>query len=270
MATTSLMALRSSALPQTYATHPQPPLMLRTNQTAAPLLAATRKHSPKINNTKLVPNRLITPRCVHTEASKNSTASPPEASHAGSRKAGAVQEMCVYEFNERDRNSPAYLPFSLNFQFNFRKGVPNGAVGDLILFTNKIYDGTLQMRLGISAGTCTLIKYYPEKDGQRYEASFSFYFGDYGHISMQGAYLTFEDSFLAVTGGTGIFAGVYGTVKLHQITFPNKFLYTFYLQGIDDLPEELTRVPVPPSPSVKPSFAAARAMRGATAPNYTD
>lgn len=247
--------------------------MLRINQTAAPLLAATRKlHFPKLNST-LVPNRLITPRCVHTEASKNSTASvPPAASpHAGSRRAaGAVQEMCVYEFNERDRNSPAYLPFSFNFQFNFRKGVPNGAVGDLILFTNKIYDGTLQMRLGISAGTCTLIKYYPEKDGQRYEASFSFYFGDYGHISMQGAYLTFEDSVLAVTGGTGIFSGVYGTVKLHQITFPNKFLYTFYLQGIDDLPEELTRVPVPPSPSVKPSFAAARARPGATAPNYTD
>lgn len=176
--------------------------------------------------------------------------------------------MSIYEFNENDRNSPAYLPFSLQFDFN--KLLPSGALGDLVPFTNKLYDGSLKMRLGITAGICILIKFVPERNGHRYEAIFSFYLGDYGHIAVQGPYLTYEDSHLAITGGSGIFAGVYGTVKLHQITFPNKLLYTFYLRGIDKLPEELTRDPIPPSPSVMPSRAAARARPGATAPNYSD
>lgn len=176
--------------------------------------------------------------------------------------------MCVYEFNEHDRNSPAYLPFSLKFDIG--KLLPSGALGDLLPFTNKVYDGSLQMRLGITAGLCVLIRYVPERKGHRYEATYSFYFGDYGHIAVQGPYLTYEDSFLAITGGSGIFTGVYGTVKLHQITFPTKLFYTFYLQGIDKLPEELTRDPVPPSPSVRPSSAALRTRPGATAPNYTD
>lgn len=176
--------------------------------------------------------------------------------------------MSVYEFNEQDRGSPVYLPFSL--KFNFWKVLPVGSLGDMVPFSNKVYDGTLQMRLGITAGLCTLIKYMPEKNGHRYEAVYSFYLGDYGHISVQGPYLTYEDSFLAITGGSGIFEGAYGVVKLHQIIFPTKIFYTFYLQGIEDLPEELTGEPVRPSPQVKPSAAAARARPGATAPNYSD
>lgn len=41
------------------------------------------------------------------------------------------------------------------------------------------------MRLGITAGLCTLISHDAEKNGDRYEALYSFYFGDYGHISVQ-------------------------------------------------------------------------------------
>ena len=82
--------------------------------------------------------------------------------------------------------------------------------------------------------------------------------------------MTFEDSYLAITGGSGIFTGVYGKVKLHQIEFPYKIFYTFYLQGIDSLPEQLTRPHVPPSISVKPSDAAAQCLPGAIAPNFTD
>ncbi|KAG0459651.1 hypothetical protein HPP92_022779 [Vanilla planifolia] len=99
----------------------------------------------------------------------------------------------------------------------------------------QLYHGNLQKRLGITAGICLLIQNIPEK-GDRYEAIYSFYFGEYGQISVQGQYLTYEDSYLAVTGGTGIFEGVYGQVRLHQIVFPFKLYYTFYLKGIPDLP----------------------------------
>ncbi|XP_076914692.1 allene oxide cyclase, chloroplastic-like [Bidens hawaiensis] len=173
-----------------------------------------------------------------------------------------VHELCVYEINERDRGSPAYLRLSQK---------PVNSLGDLVPFTNKVYSADLQTRLGITAGICILIKNMPETKGDRYEAIYSFHLGDYGQIAVQGAYVTTEDTYLTVTGGTGIFAGAYGQVKLQQLVFPFKLFYTFYLQGLAaDLPKELLVTPVPPSPAVEASPAAKAAELGATAPNYTD
>lgn len=111
----------------------------------------------------------------------------------------------------------------------------------------------------------------PEVKGDRYEAIYSFHLGDYGQITVQGAYITTEDTYLTVTGGTGIFAGAYGQVKLHQLVFPFKLFYTFYLQGLSgDLPPELLVTAVTPSPTVEASPAAKAAQPGATAPNFSD
>ncbi|XP_064953755.1 allene oxide cyclase, chloroplastic-like isoform X2 [Musa acuminata AAA Group] len=172
-----------------------------------------------------------------------------------------VQELCVYEINERDRGSPAYLRLSQK-QVNF--------LGDLVPFSNKLYSGNLEKRLGITSGICVLIQHVPERDGDRYEAIYSFYFGEYGHISVQGAYLTYEESHLAVTGGSGVFEGAYGQVKLQQIVFPFKIFYTFYLRGIPDLPKELLGMPVPPSPGVEPTPAAKACEPAAALKNYTN
>jgi len=163
--------------------------------------------------------------------------------------------------NEGDRGSPAYLPLSQK---------PVHSLGDLVPFTNKLYTGDLQKRLGITAGICVLMKNEPDKKGDRYEATYSFYFGDYGHLSVQGAYLTYQDTFLAVTGGSGIFEGVYGQVKLQQIVFPFKLFYTFYLKGIPELPSELVTTPVPPSPAVEAAPAAKECKAGATILNFTN
>ncbi|KAJ4960163.1 hypothetical protein NE237_020073 [Protea cynaroides] len=172
-----------------------------------------------------------------------------------------VQELSVYELNERDRGSPAYLRLSQKQE---------NSLGDLVPFSNKVYSGDLQKRLGITSGLCILIQHVPEKKGDRYEAIYSFYFGDYGHISVQGPYLTYEDTHLAVTGGSGVFEGVYGQVKLQQLIFPFKLFYTFYLKGIPDLPAELLTKPVPPSPTVEPSPAAKAAEPHASIPNFTN
>ncbi|CAL9116258.1 unnamed protein product [Musa textilis] len=133
-----------------------------------------------------------------------------------------------------------------------------------------LYSGNLEKRLGITSGICVLIQHVPERDGDRYEAIYSFYFGDYGHISVQGAYLTYEESHLAVTGGSGAFVGASGQVKLQQIVFPFKIFYTFYLRGIPDLPVELLGTPVPPSPGVEPTPAAKAGEPVAALKNYTD
>ncbi|KAH9739445.1 Allene oxide cyclase [Citrus sinensis] len=172
-----------------------------------------------------------------------------------------VQELYVYEINELDRGSPAYLRLSKKCFIN--------SLGDLVPFSNKLYSGDLQKRVGITAGICILIQHKPMK-GDRYEAVYSFYFGDYGHISVQGSYLTYKDTCLAVTGGSGIFEGVSGQVKLKQLVFPFKLFYTFYLKGIEDLPGELMGKPVRPSPFVHPSPMAKACKPGATVANFTD
>lgn len=168
----------------------------------------------------------------------------------------------MYEINERDRDSPAILKLN--------KKTETLALGDLVPFTNKLYSGDLQKRFGITAGLCVLIQHVPEKKGDRYEAIYSFYFGDYGHIAVQGAYLTYADTYLAVTGGSGIFEGVYGQVKLHQIVFPFKLFYTFYLKGIPDLPKELLGTPVEPSPAVEPAPAAKATEAHGAISNFTN
>lgn len=168
----------------------------------------------------------------------------------------------MYEINERDRDSPAILKLN--------KKTETLALGDLVPFTNKLYSGDLKKRFGITAGICVLIQHVPEKNGDRFEAIYSFYFGDYGHIAVQGAYLTYEDSYLAVTGGSGIFEGVYGQVKLQQLVFPYKLFYTFYLKGIPDLPKELLGTPVEPSPAVEAAPAAKATEAHGVIRNFTN
>ncbi|RYR74524.1 hypothetical protein HN873_004395 [Arachis hypogaea] len=146
------------------------------------------------------------------------------------------------------------------------------SLGDLVPFTNKLYTGDLQKRIGITAGICILIQNNAEKGGDRYEAIYSFYFGDYGHIAVQGPYLTYEDTYLAVTGGSGIFEGVSGQVKLHQIVYPFKIFvhFNFYLKGIKDLPKELIVETIEPNPSVQASDAAKNLEPHATVSRFTD
>ncbi|KAE9603597.1 hypothetical protein Lal_00002282 [Lupinus albus] len=159
-----------------------------------------------------------------------------------------VQELTVYEINERDRGSPVYLRLS----------------------HKPLYTADLEKRIGITAGIYILIQNKQKMGGDRYEAIYSFYFGDYGHLAVQGPYLTYEDTYLAVTSGSGIFEGVRGQVKLHQIVYPFKISYTFYLRGIKDLPQELLGNPVPPTPSIQPTSAAKALLPYATIAGFTD
>eukprot|EP00252_Welwitschia_mirabilis_P016809 TRINITY_DN372_c0_g1_i2.p1 TRINITY_DN372_c0_g1~~TRINITY_DN372_c0_g1_i2.p1 ORF type:complete len:243 (+),score=17.43 TRINITY_DN372_c0_g1_i2:146-874(+) len=207
------------------------------------------------------PNRSLTAK---TPAIKFSRSNCRRLSFAASAVSGSrsssVQELCVYEINHLDRNSPAVLRLSQK---------PQSSLGDMVPFTNTLYSGDLQKRLGITTGICILIQHLPEKEGDRYEAIYSFYFGDYGHIAVQGPYLTYDESYLAVTGGSGIFNGVRGQVKLQQLVYPFKLFYTFYLEDIPHLPKELLGKPVPPTPDVEPAAAARNREPHAVIPNYT-
>ncbi|XP_019067523.1 allene oxide cyclase isoform X1 [Solanum lycopersicum] len=237
---------------------------LRTISSSSSKLSSAFQ-TKKIQSFKL-PNPLISQNhkltTTSTTASRSfSCKSQSTSTDSTNSKKTEVQELSVYEINERDRGSPAYLRLS-------QKTV--NSLGDLVPFSNKLYTADLKKRIGITAGLCILIKHEEEKKGDRYEAVYSFYFGDYGHIAVQGAYLTYEETYLAVTGGSGIFAGVSGQVKLQQLIFPFKLFYTFYLKGIPGLPSELLCTAVPPSPTVEPTPEAKACEEGAALKNYTN
>ncbi|CAM8878113.1 unnamed protein product [Rhodiola kirilowii] len=238
--------------------------LLTSIKSSSPSASSYRTHLAFNKPSHLISLKSSTPISTRTISSLTNQAinATTQDSHRSSEgNNNKVQELCVYELNERDRGSPVYLSLS-NKQAH--------SLGDLVPFTNKLYTGCLQKRLGITAGLCVLIKNIPDK-GDRYEAMYSFYFGDYGHISVQGEYLTYQDTQLAVTGGTGIFEGVYGTVKLQQIVFPFKLFYVFSLKGLKaDLPEELTKPHVPPSPAVVASPSAKASEPDAVVQNFTD
>ncbi|XP_062152393.1 allene oxide cyclase, chloroplastic-like [Alnus glutinosa] len=185
----------------------------------------------------------ITPKNPSFSLPRRSFTCKIHADPSDSARPTKVQELHVYEVNDLDRGSPAYLGLS-------KKTVHS--LGDLVPFTNKLFTGDLKKQLGITQGLCVVIENKPEKKGDRYEASYSFQFGDYGHMAVRGAYLTYEDTYLTVIGGSGIFEGVYGQVKLQQIVFPFKIFYTFYLRGIKELPEELLVKPVEPNLVIDP------------------
>ncbi|CAH8266724.1 unnamed protein product [Arabidopsis lyrata] len=194
---------------------------------------------------KLTPTRALTQDLGNTENPRPSK----------------VQELSVYEINDLDRHSPKILKNAFSLMFG---------LGDLVPFTNKLYTGDLKKRVGITAGLCVVIEHVPKK-GERFEATYSFYFGDYGHLSVQGPYLTYEDSFLAITGGAGIFEGAYGQVKLQQIVYPTKLFYTFFLKGLaNDLPLELTGTPVPPSKDAEPAPEAKALEPSGVVSNFTN
>jgi allene oxide cyclase len=208
-------------------------------------------------------------------------------------KSDKVQTFSVYEINELDRESPAYLGFSI---FNFNKKITGGflgwlknaentlkgahGIGDLIPFSNKLYDGSLTRRLGITAGLTMVVQDFPGQGSvqdkshklffpDRYEAMYTFYMGDLGHISVQGPFITFQDTLLTVTGGAGLFREAKGVVHLHNIT-PYKLLYTFYLKHIPEIPQCLTAQVVEPNEDVKPVPNAVACKPGSTLPNYTE
>ncbi|KAL3682377.1 hypothetical protein R1sor_000399 [Riccia sorocarpa] len=146
------------------------------------------------------------------------------------------QVMALFEFNEGDKGSPFLVKNNKTSQ------VP--CIGDLVPYSNKVYDSTGKRYLGRSAGLCVEVLHDSASGGDLFETTMSHYVGDYGHLSCQGPYLTYADSEMAITGGSGIFRGARGWVHCQNIDGPLKLIYTYHIKGIAKLPAELTQPPV--------------------------
>jgi allene oxide cyclase len=88
-------------------------------------------------------------------------------------------------------------------------GAKDDSAGDLLTFANEIYDAENAKLLGTNNGWCirTVV-------GKAWECFWTLSLAD-GQITVQGPFLDAGDSVLAVTGGTGSYAGVRGDMNLH-------------------------------------------------------
>jgi hypothetical protein len=82
-------------------------------------------------------------------------------------------------------------------------------VGDLLVFANKVYDTANKIEVGSDQGYCVRTV-----AGKSWECFWTLTLKA-GQITVEGPFLDSGDSLLAVTGGTGKYAGARGSLKLH-------------------------------------------------------
>jgi allene oxide cyclase len=103
-------------------------------------------------------------------------------------------------------------------------GPKGDSPGDLLPFTNPIYDASNSHRVGSDQGNCVHVV----GEG-RWECAWTTFLGG-GQITVEGPFFDFKsNSVLAVTGGTGTFRNARGQMVLH-IRADGNFDFVFALQ----------------------------------------
>jgi allene oxide cyclase len=89
-------------------------------------------------------------------------------------------------------------------------GAKDDSAGDLLTFANPIFDTANTTKLGSDQGFCvrTVV-------GVAWECWWTLSLSG-GQITVEGPFLDKGDSVLAITGGTGKYAGARGQMKLHS------------------------------------------------------
>jgi allene oxide cyclase len=81
--------------------------------------------------------------------------------------------------------------------------------GDVLTFTNEVFDAADKTKVGSDQGFCIRVAV-----GKSYECLWTTSLAG-GQITVEGPFLDAGDSVLAVTGGTGRYAGARGEMALH-------------------------------------------------------
>jgi allene oxide cyclase len=88
-------------------------------------------------------------------------------------------------------------------------GAPGDSVGDLLTFANPVYDAANKVQLGTDQGYCVRVAV-----GKSWECFWTLILKE-GQVTVEGPFFDQGDSLMAVTGGTGKYAGAKGSMKLH-------------------------------------------------------
>jgi hypothetical protein len=103
-------------------------------------------------------------------------------------------------------------------------GAKGDSVGDMLVFANGIFDAANKTQVGADQGYCvrTVV-------GKSWECIWTLTLKA-GQITVEGPFLDDGDSLLAVTGGTGKYAGAKGSLKLHpRDATPTGYDFTYDL-----------------------------------------
>ena len=88
-------------------------------------------------------------------------------------------------------------------------GAKGDSVGDMLVFSNGVFDAANKTQLGTDQGYCvrTVV-------GKSWECLWTLTLKA-GQITIEGPFMDVGDSLFTVTGGTGNYAGAKGSMKLH-------------------------------------------------------
>jgi hypothetical protein len=89
-------------------------------------------------------------------------------------------------------------------------GAKGDSVGDLLTFANPVYDAANKTQVGSDQGYCVRVI-----AGKSWECFWTLRLKD-GQITIEGPFYDAGDSVMAVTGGTGKYAGAKGSMQLHS------------------------------------------------------
>lgn len=90
-------------------------------------------------------------------------------------------------------------------------GAPGDSAGDILTFANEVFDADDKNKIGTNQGVC-----FRTLPGKTWECFWTLSL-DKGQITVEGPFLDSGDSVLAITGGTGDYAGALGEMTLSAI-----------------------------------------------------
>jgi Allene oxide cyclase len=99
-------------------------------------------------------------------------------------------------------------------------GASGDSAGDILTFANEVFDADDKAKIGSDQGIC-----FRTVVGKAWECFWTLNLDD-GQITVEGPFNDTGDSVLAVTGGTGAYAGAQGEMALSAIGTDGK-AYTF-------------------------------------------
>jgi hypothetical protein len=102
----------------------------------------------------------------------------------------------------------------------------SGAVGDILTFANDVFDGANANKVGTDQGYCVRVV-----AGTSWECVWTTLLPA-GQITVEGPFYDASDSTLAITGGTGAYRNVRGSMDLHARNAQgSEYDFTFHIIG---------------------------------------
>ena len=98
-------------------------------------------------------------------------------------------------------------------------------VGDVLTFSNDVFDETNSHKVGSDQGYCVRIVV-----GESWECVWTTLLPR-GQITVEGPFYDTRDSVLAITGGTGAYANARGSMELRSRAGGTEFAFIFHLIG---------------------------------------